>query len=230
MGTYCIIGGSKGIGCEVATRLANEGHAVHVISRNRDDLPEGGITHHTLDVTAEGASFPDIGSPLDGLAYFPGSITLKPFDKVTRTDLYNDFTINVVGAMQSIQAYHKALKAKPGSSILLMSTVAVGTGFPFHSSISAAKGGVEGITRALAAELAPHIRVNAIAPTVVDSSLSHHLIDTDEKRGKIASNHPLNRIVSRQEAASAACYLLSEAASSITAHIMRLDAGISALQ
>lgn len=228
MGHYVIVGGSSGIGLETAEQLKRHGHDVHVVSRKSDNLhAESGIAHSPCDVLEENPAFPDPGSPLSGLAYFPGSILLKPFDQLTADDFRRDFELNFLGAMKAIKAYHASLT---NGAIVLMSTVAVTTGLRFHTSIAAAKGAIEGAVRSLAAEFAPNIRVNAVAPTIVDSTLSHHLIDTEEKRRKIAANHPLDQITQKDDVASLVCHLLSSHAKNITGQIFHIDGGLSTLR
>ena len=228
MGRYVIVGGSLGIGLSAATQLKAGNHEIHVISRNKDELPdESGFFHYSCDITDETPSFPPLEGAIDGLVYMPGTLCLKPFDQIDIDEYTRDFSIHVLGALKAIKAYQRNLLETGNSAIVLMSTVAVQTGFPFHTSIAAAKGAIEGITRSLAAEFAPKIRVNAIAPTIVNSTLAAPLLDTEEKRQKMADRHPLKRIVSREDVASTISYLLTQP--TITGQIIHLDAGISSI-
>lgn len=159
---YLIVGGTSGIGRQVVEALAEQDARVHVLSRGRHAASERpGTTRHVCDVTAEAPDFPDIDEPLDGLAYLPGSTTLKPFHLLREKHFYDDLAINLCGAVKVLQRYLKNLKDAAVASVVLMSTVAVQTGLPYHASIASAKGAVEGLTRSLAAERHPLKRVGA---------------------------------------------------------------------
>ena len=167
---------------------------------------------------------------LDGLVYFPGSITLKPFHRLTSDDFMNEFQVNCLGAVAAIQNALPALKAAPAASIVLFSTVAVAQGMPFHTSISAAKGAVEGMAKSLAAELAPKIRVNLIAPSLTDTALASNLLNTDAKRESAAKRHPLQQIGSPDDIAALVSFLLSDASQFLTGQILRPDGGLSSVR
>jgi len=168
---------------------------------------------------------------LHGVVYCPGTIRLKPIQRLTREDFLEDLQINFLGAVHVIQACLPNLKKSPtGASILLFSTVAVTTGMPFHASIAGAKGAVEGLTRSLAAELAPRIRVNAIAPSLTDTPLAAGLLSSEEKRQAAAERHPMKRIGSAQDIARLALFLLSDDAGWITGQVFHADGGMSALR
>lgn len=140
--------------------------------------------------TPESIELPD---DLQGLAYFPGTINLKPFRGLKEEDFRNDWEINFMGAVKVLKAALKQLiKGKP-SSVLFFSTVAVQTGMPFHSSISAAKGALEGFCRSMAAELSPDVRVNAIAPSLTDTTLAEKLLSSEQKKEASAERHPLKK-------------------------------------
>ena len=142
-----------------------------------------------------------------------------------------DYQINLLGAVKLIQSCLKRLKKSPtGASIVLFSTVAVKTGMAFHASVASAKGAVEGLTRSLAAEFAPRIRVNAIAPSLTDTPLAQTLLSTDAKRQASAERHPLKRIGSTEEMARLAAHLLSDDAAWMTGQILHLDGGMSSLR
>lgn len=228
---YLLIGGSHGIGFELAKKLSSHGHRVTVLSRTRgalEQLPD--VEHHVFDVLRDEFPLAVLPDALDGLAYLPGSINLRSFSSMKPEQFRDEFEINCIGAVRCLQAALKALKSAPGSGVVLFSTVAVGTGMPFHASISAAKGAVEGLTRALAAEMAPTVRVNCIAPSLTDTPLAARLLSSDDKREASAARHPLKRIGSAAELAELAAFLLSPAAAWITGQILHADGGMSALK
>jgi NAD(P)-dependent dehydrogenase (short-subunit alcohol dehydrogenase family) len=165
------------------------------------------------------------------VAYCPGTIRLKPFQRLTREDFFEDLQVNLLGAVHIIKACLPNLKnSATGASIVLFSTVAVTTGMPFHASIASAKGAVEGLTRSLAAELAPRIRVNAIAPSLTDTPLAASMLSSDEKRQAAAERHPIKRIGSPQDIARMAVFLLSDAANWVTGQVLHVDGGMSTLR
>jgi NAD(P)-dependent dehydrogenase (short-subunit alcohol dehydrogenase family) len=167
---------------------------------------------------------------LDGLVYFPGTITLKPFHQVSDEDFLDDFRVNCLGAAAVIRQALPALKAAPSASIVLFSTVAVAQGMPFHASIASAKGAVEGLALSLAAELAPKIRVNVIAPSLTDTSLAGTLLNSEAKREAAAKRHPLQRVGDAADVAELAAFLLSDASAFITGQIFRPDGGLSSIR
>lgn len=228
MKNFLIIGGSSGIGLELAKLLSEENQNVTIASRTSDNIPSS-ANFIELDIlnNISDISFPD---ELDGLIYCPGSINLKPFHSLKIENFKDDIEINYFGAVKSIQKALPSLKKRINSSIVLFSTVAVQTGMAFHSSISGAKGAVEGLTRALAAEFAPNIRVNAIAPSLTDTPLAKRLLANEKKRELLSENHPLKRVGTPKEIAKAAKYLLSEDASWITGQILHIDGGMSKIK
>jgi NAD(P)-dependent dehydrogenase (short-subunit alcohol dehydrogenase family) len=229
---YLVVGGSSGIGLALVKELSDRGEAVFVGSRTNDKLAGlGGVHHLKLDVQHSPDHLEGLPEALHGVAYCPGTIRLKPFSRLTRQDFLEDLQVNFLGAVALIQACMPQLKkATTGTSILLFSTVAVTTGMPFHASIAAAKGAVEGLTRSLAAELAPRIRVNAIAPSLTDTPLATGLLSSEEKRQAAAERHPLKRIGSPQEIARLAAFLLSDSAAWLTGQIVHVDGGMGALR
>jgi len=230
--SYVVIGGSKGIGLEITRKLSAEGHQLIVGSREVGEL-EGlaGVSHIPVDVTEQPLPADSLPKKLDGLVYCPGSIRLRPFRGLKPEEFLADYQINLLGAVRSIQACLKALKKADGAAgIVLFSTVAVQTGMPFHASIASAKGAVEGLTRSLAAELAPKIRVNAIAPSLTDTPLAASLLASEDKRQAAANRHPLQRIGHPQEMAAAACYLLSASGAWMTGQILHVDGGMGAVR
>ncbi|MBL7683225.1 MAG: SDR family oxidoreductase [Flavipsychrobacter sp.] len=227
MKRFLIAGASSGIGFALAKKLISHSYEVVSISRTKPDLPIDQHIH--FDIT--GPDLPiAIEGHLNGIVYCPGSINLKPFKSLKPKDFQNDLEINLIGAIKIIQAYLPNLMNTETASILLFSTVAVHTGMPYHSSVATAKGAVEGFSKALAAELAPRIRVNVIAPSLVQTPLSFRLTDNETKITSASERHPLKRIGQPEDIASMAMYLLSDDASWITGQILHIDGGISSLR
>lgn len=229
---YFIVGGSSGIGFEIVKELSNRGDEIYVASRTSDKLTGlRGVHHLRFDVSQPPDLLEGLPEVLHGLAYCPGTIRLKPFQRLTREDFLEDLQVNFLGAAHIIKACLPNLKnSTAGASIVLFSTVAVATGMPFHASIAGAKGAVEGLTRSLAAELAPRIRVNAIAPSLTDTPLAASLLSSDEKRQAAAERHPMKRIGSPHDIARLAAFLLSDSASWLTGQVLHVDGGMSALR
>ena len=227
-----IVGGSSGIGLELAKVLKGMDDEVYVGSRTNKKLAEiTGIHHLALDVLDESLNLEALPEILHGLVYCPGTIVLKPFQRLTIDDFLGDFKVNLLGAVKAIQGCLTRLKKSPaGASIVLFSTVAVKTGMAFHASVASAKGAVEGLTRSLAAELAPRIRVNAIAPSLTDTPLAQNLLSSEEKRKASAERHPLKRIGSPRDIAQLAVHLLSDNGSWMTGQIIHADGGLGSLR
>jgi NAD(P)-dependent dehydrogenase (short-subunit alcohol dehydrogenase family) len=227
-----IVGGSSGIGLELVKVLSDNHHEIYVGSRTADTLAQiPGVHHIPMDVTAETFDLGTLPDNLQGLVYCPGTIVLKPFQRLSIDDFKEDFNINLLGAVKVIQGCIKQLKkSRTGASIVLFSTVAVKTGMAFHASVASAKAAVEGLTRSLAAEFAPRIRVNAIAPSLTDTPLAQNLLSSEEKRKASADRHPLKRIGTPQEIAGAAAHLLSDAGGWITGQVLPIDGGMSSLR
>lgn len=225
---YLIVGASSGIGFELASRLSEHSHvtAISRTSKNVTDLPN--TTWHEADLSLSAPAFPVIEGPIDGLVYCPGTINLKPFRSLKEEDFLQDWNTNFMGAVRTIKQYLPQLSASEHPSILLFSTVAVQTGMAFHAGISSAKGAVEGLTRSLAAEFAPKIRVNAIAPSLTDTPLAEKLLNADAKRTAAQERHPLKTIGTPQQLAEAALYLLQ--ANWVTGQILKVDGGISSIR
>ena len=223
-----LIGGNSGIGLATARLLQARGNSLVAALRTPGPLEEMGIPVQHFDATNPGTLV--LPPVLDGFIYFPGSITLKPFHRLTAEDFLNDFRINCLGAVAALQAALPALKAAESASVVLFSTVAVAQGMPFHASIAAAKGAVEGMALALAAELAPKIRVNVIAPSLTDTSLAAGLLNSDAKKEASAKRHPLQQIGDPADVAELAAYLLSGASKFLTGQILRPDGGLSSVR
>jgi len=217
-----IIGGSRGIGNAILQQQL-EKHLVYNISRTIPDFSHPNLIHFSVDVLQD--ELPDI-EIIDALIYCPGSINLKPILSLSIDDFRNDFEINVIGAVKVIQHFLPALKKGKNPSIVLFSTVAAKLGMPFHSSIAASKSGVEGLTKSLGAELAPLIRINAIAPTITETSLSASILRNDRMKENIMERHPMKNYLKPQEVARMADYLISEDAASISGQIFPMDYGL----
>ena len=222
MKTIIIIGGSKGIGNAILNTLLNT-HKVINISRTKPSQVHENLTHFGCDVKTE--ALPDIENA-DALVYCPGSINLKPISRLSIDEFKEDFEINVLGAVKAIQKYMSILKNGQQPAIVLFSTVAVKLGMPFHASIATAKAGVEGLVKSLAAEFAPNIRINAIAPTVTDTELASKLLRNDKMIESLTERHPLKKILNPQEVAEMAVFLVSEKAASLSGQVFQLDCGI----
>lgn len=226
---YLIIGGSQGIGRAITNQLLDNGHSVWVGSRNRAATPDG-ASWFAYDALRDELPPEVLAEPLAGLVYAPGSIILKPFRTLKPEQFREDYEINVIGAIRTIQGAMPALKRVDQASVVLFSTVAVGQGMPFHASIATAKGAVEGLTRSLAAELAPAIRVNAVAPSLTDTPLSGKLLSSPEKAEASARRHPLQRVGQAEDIASMATFLLDPKHSWISGQVIGVDGGLSTLR
>jgi NAD(P)-dependent dehydrogenase (short-subunit alcohol dehydrogenase family) len=217
-----VIGGSKGIGSAIVKSLVENNQVVN-ISRSVPLLSHTNLTHFSCDILTD--ELPDIDQ-IDSLIYCPGSINLKPISRLSLDDFRTDYEINVISAVKAIQHFLPALKKGNNPSILLFSTVAAKLGMPFHASVAAAKSGVEGLAKSLGAELAPTIRVNAIAPTVTDTDLASKLLRNERMIESITERHPLKKFLAPQEVADMATFLISDKARSISGQIFELDCGI----
>ncbi len=222
MKTFIVIGGSKGIGKAIIETLMVDNKIIN-ISRTAPHFHTDNVTHYSCDVLVD--DLPEI-EKADGLVYCPGSINLKPITRLKIEDFKQDFEINVIGAVKAIQKYLPILKNSKNPSILLFSTVASKLGMPYHSSIATAKSGVEGLVKSLGAELAPSIRINAIAPTVTDTELASKLLRNDKMIENITERHPLKKYLKPKEVADMAAFLLSEKASSMSGQVFEMDCGI----
>lgn len=227
---YLIVGGNSGIGKVVSEQLLKEGH--HVITTSRSAWSGNYFEnheHHEIDGVTEIDSIP-LPDTLDGLVYNPGTINLKPFRSLKDDDYLHDFEVNALGAVRAIRHAQKALKSSENASIVLYSTVAVTQGMPFHSSISMAKGAIEGLVRSLGAEFAPKIRVNAVAPSLSDTPLADALLSNDKRREAGAERHPLKRVGTAEDIANATLFLLQPTSSWMSGQIIGVDGGMSRLR
>lgn len=231
MVNYLIVGGSSGIGATITNLLAGEGHRVYATFNTHPVQPENeSVTYRPLNVLDENMALDFLPEIIDGIIYCPGSINLRPFERIKPVDFITDYHLQVVGAVKIIQAALPRLKKSANAGIVLFSTVAVQNGLPFHSQVAASKGAIEGLTKALAAELAPAIRVNCIAPSLTDTPLAAGLLNTDQKREANAARHPLKKIGTPADIAHMAVYLLSEKAAWITGQVMHVDGGMSTIK
>jgi 3-oxoacyl-[acyl-carrier protein] reductase len=222
MKNIVIIGGSKGIGSAILLQQL-ETNIVYNISRNAPDLAHPNLKHFSVDVLQD--ALPEIEN-VDVLIYCPGSINLKPIGSLSIDDFRNDFEINVIGAVKAIQKYLPALKKGTNPSIILFSTVAAKLGMPFHASIATAKAGVEGLVKSLGAELASVVRVNAIAPTITETTLAAGILRNDRMKENMAERHPMKSYLKPEEVAQMVNYLISDHAKSISGQVFEMDYGI----
>ena len=226
MRTLVIIGGSKGIGKAILKKHLEQDKVIN-ISRSTPEITHENLTHYSCDILKD--DLPEI-EKADGLVYCPGSINLKPIARLSTDDFKEDFEINVIGAVRAIHQYLPTLKKGDQPAMLLFSTVATKLGMPFHSSVAAAKAGVEGLTKSLAAELAPTIRVNAIAPTVTDTDLASKLLRNDKMIDSMKDRHPLKKYLNPEDVADMATFLLSKKASAFSGQVFEMDCGIVSLK
>ncbi len=231
MKNYLIIGASSGIGRQLAATLAASGHKViGTYAKNPVDSIEQGLSYHHFDVLNPKSKLDFLPEQLHGFAYCPGSIRLKPFHRIKSEEFAQDYELQVLGAIRSIQAALPNLKKAEHASIVLFSTVAVQSGFNFHSIVSASKGALEGLGRALAAELAPGIRVNLVAPSLTDTPLAGGLLSNDAKREANAKRHPMQRTGEASDIANMAAFLLTDQSAWITGQVFSVDGGLSSVK
>lgn len=236
--TIIIVGGAGGIGSALARRLAARGQSLHLIGRDAEKLgaiaAETGASHALADVRDEaalGAAVTATPGPVAGLAYCVGTITLRPLKRLSIQEIMDDFAINAAGAAIAVRAALPALKEHAGpAAVVLFSSVAVAQGFSGHASVGLAKGAVEGLMRSLAAELAPQIRVNAVAPSLTDTPLATAFTGNAAMVSSIAQLHAMGRIGTAEDSAAAAEFLLSPEASWITGQVLGVDGGRATLR
>jgi NAD(P)-dependent dehydrogenase (short-subunit alcohol dehydrogenase family) len=227
-----VIGGSSGIGLNLVNNLLDEGANVYNASRHTSPQWKLGVKHVELNILNGATALHSfLPSQLHGLVYAVGSINLKSFNRISEADFIQDYRLNVVGAALAIQEALPALKSGGESSVVLISSVAATTGMGFHASIAAAKGGLEGFARSLAAELAGQkIRVNVVAPSLTDTPLAAQLLSTPEKREVSAKRHPLGKFGQPQDISSIISFLLSDESSWITGQVIGVDGGMGNLR
>ena len=228
MKNILLIGGSYGIGLAIAKELQFE-NKVFIASRTNETISDLHVTHIPFDATTDTLDSSKLPKIIDGLVYCPGSINLRPFKGLKPERFESDLHINFISLVKVIQTVLPNLNASNQSSIVLFSSVAASMGMPFHTSVAAAKGAIEGFAKALAAEYAPKIRVNVIAPSLTDTPLADKFLNNDVKREKSAERHPLKRVGTSDDMAQMASFLLSEKSSWISGQIFHVDGGMSTL-
>jgi len=229
MAKYLIVGASSGIGEATFKQLTDQGHEVVGTYHNQTEYaPVSG--YHQLNVLDEEIDLTFVGDDLDGLVFCPGKISLKPFHRIKPEQFKDDFDLQVLGAIKVIQSVLPLLKKSNAASIVLCSTIAAQSGFNFHSLVSSSKGAIEGLSKALAAEFAPTIRVNCIAPSLTQTPLADSLLNTDAKIEANSQRHPLKRIGQAKDIANGIVYLLSEQSSWVTGQILHIDGGLSSIK
>jgi NAD(P)-dependent dehydrogenase (short-subunit alcohol dehydrogenase family) len=236
-GKVLIYGGSGGIGSATARALRARGYDLHLVGRSQDKLTalagELGAGFTAGDITDDdlyARVAQDAGEPLAGLVYAVGTINVASFRRLTPSDFMRDFQVNALGAALAIQAALPAFKRSDKASIVLFTSVAATQGFKLHASIGMAKGAVSGLTLSLAAELAPKVRVNAIAPSLTRTSLADRFVSNDKVAGAIAKLHALPRLGTPEDMAALAAFLISPEADWITGQIIGVDGGRSTLR
>ena len=228
MKNILLIGGSYGIGLAIVQELQNENN-IFVASRTNENLAGLNVTHIPFDASTDTLDTSKLPAILDGLVYCPGSINLRPFRGLKPEAFENDLQINFISLVKVIQSILPNLTASEQSSIVLFSSVAVSMGMPFHTSVAASKGAIEGFAKALAAEYAPKIRVNVIAPSLTDTPLADKFLNNETKQEKSAERHPLKRFGKPDDIAHVASFLLSDKGSWISGQTFNVDGGMSTL-
>ena len=228
MKNILLIGGSYGIGLAIAKELAGA-NTVYIASRTAEGLENLNVTHIPYDASTDSLDTPLLPSVIDGLVYCPGSINLRPFKGLKIETFESDMQINFFSMVKVIQSIIPQLSASNQSSIVLFSSVAASMGMPFHTSVSAAKGAIEGFAKALAAEYAPKIRVNVIAPSLTDTPLAGKFLNSDEKKEKSASRNPMKKVGTSEDIAQMAGFLLSDKSNWISGQVFHVDGGMSTL-
>ena len=223
-----LIGGSYGIGLAIAQELQN-GNNIFVASRTNENLLGLNVTYIPFDASTDTLDTSKLPAILDGLVYCPGSINLRPFRGLKPEAFEADLQLNFINLVKVIQAVLPNLTAGEQSSIVLFSSVAASMGMPFHTSVAAAKGAIEGFAKALAAEYAPKIRVNVIAPSLTDTPLADKFLNNETKQEKSAERHPLKRFGKPEDSAQMASFLLCAKSSWISGQIFHVDGGMSTL-
>ena len=227
--TILVVGASSGIGKSIADTLVQLGATV--ISASRSNPSIQGVTHYSLDVIEAEPDFSFIPNTLDGLVYCPGTINLRPFQRISIDDFQQDLNVNLLGAVKVLQAAFKSLKKSGNASVILFSTVAAKLGMNFHSSIATAKAAVEGLGKSLAAEWSmSNIRVNVLAPSLTDTPLAEKLLGTEDRKDASNKRHPIGRYGEPKDLSDIAVFLLEDKSSWITGQVIGVDGGVGSLK
>ena len=228
MKNILLIGGSTGIGYELSQKL-KEDNNIFISTRNQDKFNHPNIKTNELDLDKEFETdwLPD---HLDGFVYLPGTINLRPFKGLKPSVFLEDFNVNVIGCIKILQKVLPKIQVAENPSVVLFSTVAVKIGMPFHSSVSSSKGAIEGLTRSLAAEFAPKIRVNAIAPSILDTPLAEKFLNSETKLENSRNRHPMKEIGSPKDISEVVKFLLEDNSKWMTGQIIPFDGGISSVK
>ena len=231
---YVIFGATGSVGSSLAEQLNNSGNDIHLVARNEREVKaiaeQLRCSYTVADVLKDGfieKVKSDIND-IKGIAYCVGSIDLKPLRMVTEADMNKCMKLNLYSAIEAIKGYHESLKKNKGS-VVLFSTIAAQRGFTNHSIIASAKAAVEGLTVTLAAEFAPHIRVNCVAPSLSKSKIAEPMLKNPTIAEGIAKAHPLKRLGEGKDSAALAKFLITEESSWVTGQIIAVDGGRSKL-
>ena len=226
MKNILLIGGSYGIGHAIVSHEKKD-HKVYIASRTIGNIEDPNVKYIPFDAKSDELDLSKLPETLDGFVYCPGSINLKPFTLLGIDAFKEEMQINF---FSMVNILHKIIPIlNNGASLVFLSTVAVRTGMPYHTSIAAAKGAIEGFAKSMAAEYAPKLRVNVIAPSLTDTTLASRLLNNERKREMMAMRHPLKAIGSVDDIANMAHFLLSDKSKWITGQIMGVDGGMSTL-
>ncbi len=228
MKNILLIGGSYGIGFEIA-KLLEKDNNVFIASRTSENIGNLNVIHIPFDAATDILDVSKLPEIIDGLIYCPGSINLRPFKGLKIETFEEDLNINFISLVKVIQTVLPKLIASEQSSIVLFSSVAVSMGMPFHTSVAAAKGAIEGFAKALAAEYAPKIRVNVIAPSLPNTPLADKFLNNEVKQQKSAERHPLKRVGQPEDIAQMARFLISNQSSWVSGQVFHVDGGMSSL-
>jgi NAD(P)-dependent dehydrogenase (short-subunit alcohol dehydrogenase family) len=221
-----VVGGNSGIGKTLIQKLQNSGANVFVFARNSNS----GFYTIEWDVTQDLPDLSSLPEVIHGLVYLPGTINLKPFHRLKIEEFQEDLNINLLGAIKITQALINNLKKAEPASLVYVSTVATKLGMPFHSSVAVSKSAIEGLAKSIAAEYAPKIRANVVAPSLTDTPLAGRLLSTDEKRAASDQRHPLKRVGKTEDISNAIYYLLSDESSWVTGQVLGVDGGMGSVK
>jgi NAD(P)-dependent dehydrogenase (short-subunit alcohol dehydrogenase family) len=217
---FLLVGASSAIAQTTKSTLLAKGYQVTQLSRNQSTSE--------YELTDYISALPTIDTRFDGIVYFPGSINLKPFRSLKLEDFQADFNIHVLGAVNVLKTYQSNLNE--GASVVLISSVAATTGMPFHASVASVKAAIEGFARSLAAEWAPKIRVNVVAPSLTLTPMAEKLTNSLEKIEAGAQRHPLKRLGNPSDLANAISFLLGDDSAWMTGQVLAVDGGMGNLK